>query len=172
MEAIQNEACVVDFSKAMRRLASTVCVVATHDDVQPYGMVATAVTSLSATPASLLVCINKDASSHPVIERVGRFSVTLLRKDQRHISDRFGSRYSQAERFASSQWKMSMRWTLPCLENAQATFFCRLARQFEHGTHTVFVGDVLQTVVNDEVDPLLYADGAYRCLDSVQAHLT
>lgn len=164
MEAIQDDACVVDFARAMRRLASTVCVIATHDGAQPYGMVATAVTSLSATPASLLVCINKDASSHPVIERARRFSVTLLRKDQRQISDRFGSRYTQVERFASGQWKMSSHWQLPCLEGAQATFFCSLAQQFEHGTHTVFVGDVLRTIIADEVDPLLYADGAYRYL--------
>lgn len=165
MEATQTDECPVDFARAMRRLAATVCVVATQEHQQPYGMVATAVTSLSAAPPSLLVCINRDASSHAVIERIGRFSVTLLCRGQRDISDRFGSRYSHPERFAFGRWNTSSRWQLPYLEGAQATFFCSLARRFEHGTHTVFVGNVMQTALNEPVDPLLYADGAYRWLD-------
>jgi flavin reductase (DIM6/NTAB) family NADH-FMN oxidoreductase RutF len=169
MEVIQQSERLVDFAKAMRRLASTVCVVATQENRQPCGMVATAVTSLSVAPPSLLVCINKDASSHAVIERVGSFSVTLLRRDQREISDQFGSRYSHPERFASTRWKTSSLWQLPYLDGAQATFFCSLAGQFEHGTHTVFVGEVRQTMIDESVDPLLYANGSYRWLDSVGA---
>jgi len=170
MEATTNtDDYIAGFARAMRRLASTVCVVATHDGKQPYGMVATAVTSLSAAPPSLLVCINRDASSHDVIARIGRFSVTLLRKDQREISDHFGSRYTHLERFGTARWTTAQHWQLPHLESAQATLFCHLAQKFEHGTHTVFIGNVLETEIDEAVDPLLYADGSYRWLNRADA---
>ena len=53
-----------DFRKAMRRLTSAVTVITTAHEDRRYGMTATAVTSVSADPPSLLICVNRSASLH------------------------------------------------------------------------------------------------------------
>ena len=47
-----------EFKKAMRRLTSTVTLIATEHEGAPFGMAATAVTSVCTDPSSILVCIN------------------------------------------------------------------------------------------------------------------
>ena len=49
---------------AMRRVASTVNVISICVDGRPMGITATAVSSISLDPPSLLVCINRAASLH------------------------------------------------------------------------------------------------------------
>jgi flavin reductase (DIM6/NTAB) family NADH-FMN oxidoreductase RutF len=52
------------FRAAMRKLAGTITIVSATDGKQRYALVATAVTSVSLEPPTLLVCVNKAASIH------------------------------------------------------------------------------------------------------------
>ena len=62
-----------DFRKAMRRVASTVNVISIYVDGQPMGITATAVSSISLDPPSLLVCINRAASLHAPMGDMSHF---------------------------------------------------------------------------------------------------
>ena len=55
------------FKEAMRRLAATVTIVTAAKGDESYGMTMTAVTSLSMDPPSLVICVNRNASLHPVL---------------------------------------------------------------------------------------------------------
>ena len=50
-----------EFRRAMRSLCSGVSIISAGYKGKQFGMTATAVTSVSMTPPSLLVCINKSA---------------------------------------------------------------------------------------------------------------
>src|SRR5690606_28719957 len=52
------------FRQAMRRVAATVNVISICVEGRPMGITATAVSSVSMSPPSLLVCINQAASLH------------------------------------------------------------------------------------------------------------
>src|SRR3954462_7103791 len=67
------------FRNAMRRLAATVTIVTTADGGRWHGMTATAVTSVSADPPALLVCVTQSASLQEPLMASGRFGVNLLR---------------------------------------------------------------------------------------------
>ena len=155
-----SEAVAASFKSAMRRLAATVNIVTTVADGKPVGMAATAVTSLSMRPPSLLVCVNADASIHSAILKSRRFCVNILSSAQAGICDYFGGRYSQDERFSTTRWDLSDDG-LPYLSEAQSAVFCELADQIEHGTHTVFIGNVQSVRLAGEVSPLVFADGRY-----------
>ncbi|TIQ82750.1 MAG: flavin reductase family protein, partial [Mesorhizobium sp.] len=58
----------------MGRFAGAVNIITTEEDGLPSGLIATAVCSLSFDPPSVLVCINKSASSHDTILRRGIFA--------------------------------------------------------------------------------------------------
>ena len=66
------------FRAAMRRFPSTVSVISTAKDGQRHGMTATAVTSVSLNPPSLLVCVNRSGRLFGIMESCHRFCVNVL----------------------------------------------------------------------------------------------
>ena len=148
-----------DFKTAMRRLASTVTIVTARNEGLRHGMTATAVTSLTTSPPSLLVCINRSASIHDPIGRSGQFCVNLLACDHDHLVPVFSGKVTGEERFASGEWKVD-ETGIPCLANAQANLFCKVVGTMSHGSHSIFIGDVGKVVVFGAPSPLLYHEGA------------
>lgn len=149
----------------MRRLAASVCVITAHDSSgQRQAMTATAVTSVSDNPASLLVCVNRQTTLHTILAAGGSFAVNVLGADQAGISVQCASAESGEARFATGDW--AEHHHLPYLRSAQAVFFCDSATQMVHGTHLIAVGNIREVLVSQEsVNPLLYANGQYRHLN-------
>ena len=147
------------FKAAMRRVASTVNVISICVDGQPMGITATAMSSLSMDPPSLLICINRAATMHRSMEDVSHFCVNVLHRDQEDIAQMFADRRQHDLRFVSG-------WTVDCerpprLLDAQASIVCRRIDHHRFGTHSIFIGVVEDAVARDEVDPLLYLNGHY-----------
>lgn len=153
--AIEN-----DFRAAMRRLASTVSVVTCADKGQWHGMTATAVTSVCADPATVLVCINQSASVHNPLRAGGSFCVNLLTSGQVLVAQAFSGRLTGAARFAVGAWDTHAQVS-PALRDAQANLFCTVVDRFCHGTHSIFLGQVDSVRMAGAVSPLIYQDGAY-----------
>ena len=148
-----------DFKQAMRRVASTVNVITVCVGGEPMGITATAMSSLSLDPPSLLICINRSASLHSPLEDVSHFCVNVLHRSQETIAQMFADRSQQALRFAEG-------WTVDCerpphLADAQAAILCRRIKHFPYGTHSIFIGEVEAVSVRTDVDPLVYVDGRY-----------
>ena len=57
-----------DFKEGMRHLASSVTVITVAHNGKRDGLTATATCSVSAEPPQLLVCINKEAGAHDLIQ--------------------------------------------------------------------------------------------------------
>ena len=147
------------FRQAMRRVASTVNVISICVGGEPMGITATAVSSISMDPPSLLICINRTASLHSPMEDVSHFCVNVLHRSQEDIAQMFADRSRQALRFASG-WEVDCDRP-PRLADAQAAILCRRIRHFSHGTHSIFIGEVEEARVRADVDPLVYVDGRY-----------
>ena len=148
-----------DFKAAMRRLATTVTIVTARNGEQRHGMTATAVTSLTTSPPSLLVCINRSASIHDPIARSGQFCINLLACDHDHLVPIFSGKMVGEKRFASGDW-MADDTGIPCLADAQANVFCTVVRTMSHGSHSIFIGEVGRVVLFGAPSPLLYQEGA------------
>ena len=123
-------------------------------------MSATAVTSLSINPPSLLVCVNKSTATHRVLSRGGRFCVNVLRSFHSQLSEAFSGKLKGEDRFRVGAWRETDDG-LPFLGDAQANLFCEIDRITDYGTHTIFIGRVYFARVDVDVDPLLYQDGKY-----------
>src|SRR5258707_10202220 len=70
------------FRLAMRRFPAAVTVITSADQTRRHGMTATAVTSLSMDPPSLVVCVNQSSLLHDIMLLARRFCVNLLRRGQ------------------------------------------------------------------------------------------
>ena len=74
------------FRVAMRRYPAAVTIVTASDNQRRHGMTATAVTSLSLDPPSLLVCLNRTTLLHDIMLSARRFCVNVLGHDQADLS--------------------------------------------------------------------------------------
>ncbi len=147
-----------DFKQAMRRFVSGVTVVTTAADGVKTGITVSAFSSLSLDPPLVLICIDKNAAAHDVIQRAGKFAVNILGADQESVSNRFASR--EEDKFGGVTWHEGTSG-LPVLDGSLANVECELHESLTGGDHTIFVGRVVATNVADG-GPLLYGLGGYQ----------
>ena len=151
-----------DFKNGMRRLASGVSIISTVHEGTFHGLAATAVTSVSADPPTLLVCVNRSASSHDPLVDSRRFCVNVLAEEDHDIATRFGSSLDRASRFQSREWT-KLTTGAPALIGSLACFDCTVVDIIAASTHTLLFGQVVDLRTwADEVKPLLFWDGRYH----------
>ncbi len=160
--ATQSPELAVQMKEGMRRLASGVSVVsAAHEGVR-FAMTASSVTSVSDSPASLLVCVNKQARFSQPMHSGDHFCVSLLSAAQQDISNTCAMPNDEEVRFATGNWCKDETTGLFYLKDAQAAFICKKAQKIEHGTHDIFIGNIEKIHINsDDINPLIYLNGGY-----------
>jgi flavin reductase len=147
----------------MGSVPAAVTVITANHKGERNGLTATAVCSVSAEPAQLLICVNRDASANVLIEQSGRFAVSYLHSDHQDVSRIFSqSKLGEGTRFGVGTWKETASGAL-VLFDAIAYFDCEVVSHQYFGTHSVFVGKVVEaeTLVGD---PLVYHGRSYRRL--------
>ena len=152
-----------EYRNIIGRLPTGVTVItAAEDDGHLHGMTANAVTSLSLEPPMVLVCIDKNAQAHAVIERARAFAVNILGEHQEHLSRLFAISEEPEQGRLRGLAFTTGRTGAPILADCVAYLECRLREIAEGGDHSIFMGEVVaQGVVND-VAPLLFFRGQYR----------
>ncbi len=148
------------FRQVMGHFASGVTVVTTAYEGRLTGLTVSSFTSLSLRPMLVLICINRQASSHNAIAAAGQFAVNILAEGQEYLSRRFAS--SEPEKFTAETYELSPRG-LPLLKGCIAYIECQLHSSFPGGDHTIFVGEVVAASCN-EARPLLYYRSGYHAL--------
>src|ERR1700730_7087841 len=103
---IDREGSSGDFRSAMRHLAGGVSGITVGRGKEITGMTVTSVSSLSVDPPTLIVSINRESSSWPLLKRHGFFGVNILNADQLDVAERFTGQagVKGGERFAGAEW--------------------------------------------------------------------
>ena len=148
------------FRNGMSRLGSAVSIVTTKSGGMPYGFTASAVCSVSDTPATLLVCINRASSCFPAFENTRHFCVNTLMPGQEDMSDVFGGKTPVEDRFAFGEWREGVSG-IPVLANASVSFECELTNAVDEATHRILFGRVVDIRENEEKATLLYCMRRY-----------
>src|SRR5258708_6351394 len=146
----------------MRWLAGAVSIIPSGHAGRRYGMTATAVCSASAEPPTVLICVNKLATTHGAIAKSKLFCVNVLRADDWELSTSFSGAQTGEGRFKSRDWA-KLATGSPVLIDSLASFDCRVVNKLLHGTHTIFLGQVEQVLLGKKGKLLLYSEGRSRC---------
>lgn len=153
------------YRRAIGRFPTGVTVVTVVDESAPNagvnGITANSVSSVSLDPVLLLVSIGKEAKSHDMIARAGRFALSVLASDQEPISDYFADRpvprpEDPLEEFAGH----------PVVRGALSQLVCELHAAVAAGDHTVYIGRVVALRSREDGTPLIYYRGDYRATAS------
>jgi flavin reductase len=154
------------FKLGMRTLAGAVNIITSTHAGHRYGMTATAVCSATADPPTVLVCINKLATTHAAVAKSKVFCVNVLRAEDWELSSSFSGAQAGEARFKSRDWTRLATGS-PVLIDALVSFDCRVMKKLVHGTHSIFLGQVQQVLFGKKGKPLLYSEGQYAKLASL-----
>jgi flavin reductase (DIM6/NTAB) family NADH-FMN oxidoreductase RutF len=164
--SIDTEVTSGDFRRAMRQLTGGVSVITAGRGRDISGMTVTSVSSLSVDPPALIVSINREASSWPLVKRYGFFGVNILASDQIDIAERFTGKggLKGADRFSGANW-MTRASGVPLLAGALAAIDCEVEDIVERHSHAIVIGRVLDVAVSARTAALAYWQGRYVAID-------
>jgi hypothetical protein len=94
------------FREAMSRLGAAVHIVTTQGKAGKAGFTATAVASVSDTPPTILVCLNRKSQITPVMRENKVFCVNTLASHDEELANVFAGRkgHFMADRFEHGDW--------------------------------------------------------------------
>ena len=155
-----------DFRGAMRHLTGGVSVITAGRGKDITGMTVTSVSSFSVDPPTLIVSINRDASSFPLIRRHGAFGVNILTADQLDIAERFAGKggLKGADRFAGARWVTAVSG-VPLLVGALSAVDCEVEEIIERHSHGIVIGRVRDVRNSTRNAALAYWHGQYVAVD-------
>lgn len=152
-----------DFRDAMSRLGSAVNIITTHGPAGRAGFTASAVCSVTDSPPTLLVCLNRSASVYPAFKENQVLCVNTLADSHESLSNLFGGKTSMEQRFEAAEWS-SLVTGSPILSGAVVSFDCKVTQVTRVGTHDILFCEVVALVRNDESHGLAYFDRRYHPL--------
>jgi flavin reductase (DIM6/NTAB) family NADH-FMN oxidoreductase RutF len=155
-----------DFRGAMRQLTGGVSVITVGRASDITGMTVTSVSSLSVDPPTLIVSINREASSWPLLRRYGFFGVNILTADQLDVAERFAGKggLKGADRFTGTQWTTRVSG-VPLMTAALAAIDCEVEEIVERHSHAIVIGRVLDLQLSPRTAALAYWQGQYVAID-------
>lgn len=154
------------YRDAMSRLGAAVNVVTTDGPAGRHGLTASAVCSVTDTPPTLLVCVNRQAGAHAHLVDNGVLCVNVLAGRHEELSGAFGGKGLEiGERFAQASWHR-LATGAPVLSDASVSFDCRIVRAEDVGTHTVFFCEVVDVVIASNAEGLIYFNRGYHHLNT------
>ena len=151
------------FREAMAKLGAAVHVVTSVGPAGKTGFTATAVCSVSDTPATLLVCLNRRSKSAPLLSQNGVFCVNTLGAAEEKLADIFAGRggHHLEERFSVGEW-MTLKTGSPVLASAVIAFDCQTIEIKAVASHNVIFGAVQAVRLGPPGPALVYHDRLYK----------
>jgi len=156
------------FREAMSRLGAAVNIITLAGEAGPTGFTASAVCSVTDDPPTLLVCMNRKSRSHGEIGLGRGICVNVLSAHQKALSGVFAGPLEMEERFTHGRW-ITIETGAPALEEAVASFDCRIANIVEVGTHSVLFCEIEAIHMGDPREGLAYFGRAYHALPHAEA---
>jgi len=163
---VKEPVAATDFVSAMGLAATGVSVVTTDGPMGRFGLTVSAVSSVSAEPPLVLVCINRRSPAIAALDGNGAFAVNLLAAHNRAYAETFSGRPKEGNPFdfANHDWTTG-ELSLPLVAEATAAFECETFQSHDAGTHRIYVGRVIAAHRGD-AEPLVYCNRAYRRITS------
>jgi len=152
-----------EFRHAMSRLGAAVNIITTDGPGGRAGFTASAVCSVTDTPPTLLVCLNRSASVYPVFMQNQTLCVNTLAAGHETLSSLFGGKTPMEQRFIAAEWSTLVTGS-PILAGAVASFDCKVTQVVSVGTHDILFCEAQALVCNDNTHGLIYFDRGYHHL--------
>ena len=138
--------------KALYKLGYGVYVVTSKKDDRINGQIANTVFQVTSEPPTVAVSINKNNLTHDFIKESRVFSASVLCQDTPlTFIGRFGFKSGRdSNKFEGLNYKIGETGAPIVLENAVSYLEAKVTKEMDVGTHTIFVGEIVNADVVDE----------------------
>jgi len=150
------------FKDAMSRFATGVTIITTSYNNELFGFTASSFTSVSLNPPLILFCLHKNAFSINSFNKSDKFGVSILAENQIDISKHFARPHSN--KFAEIAYELGTATSCPLIEGSICHIECNKYASYDAGDHVIFVGEVINTAIKNDLKPLLYFHKSYTNL--------
>lgn len=145
---------------ALHKLSYGLYVLTTKVDETPFGCIINTAFQITSSPAQIAVSCNRDNFTHDKIEESGKFGISVLAEDSsQDIIGTFGYKSGRdINKFEDQKFTLGSKLVMPLFcEESVATFECKVVNKLEVGTHTIFIGEVIDCNIDrTEADEMTY----------------
>ncbi|MFA6401465.1 MAG: flavin reductase [Salinivirgaceae bacterium] len=150
---------MIDF-KALFKITYGLYVVSSGDKIRGNGFISNTVFQVTSEPAVFAASCNKKNFTCQLIEKTGRFAVTVLHpQTDPEIISKFGYKSgSDFNKLSGMDVKYGETGVPIILNGGIAYLECNVIQKIDVGTHWLFIGELMNAqLLDDSKDPLTYA---------------
>lgn len=120
------------------------------------GCIVNSIIQITSSPTIIAVSINHNNYTNEVIKKVKKFSVSILEEEtDQNIIGTFGYKTSrEIDKYQNVE--IEEREGMPILKENCGAFICKVVDTMETSTHTIFLGEIIDTKEANKQKPMTY----------------
>lgn len=146
----------------LRMFTYALYVVTTVDGEERGAFTANWLSQASFDPPLVMVSVEADSHSLPIIRSSGRFLINVLESGQRDLAGHFGKKHRHAGDKLADMSHHASETGLPVLDDALSYVVCDVTGEIDAGDSVVVIGEVVEAKVLREGTPLTMAEAGFR----------
>ncbi len=145
--------------KTLQKISYGLYIIGSRKGDRLNGQIANAVFQATAEPATIAVCINKENLTHEFIEDSKVFSISILsRETSMKFIGTFGFKSGRdMDKLQGVGHKMGQTGAPIVLDNSIGYVEAEVIGSMDVGTHTLFLGRIVDAQIVKDEEPLTYA---------------
>jgi len=144
--------------KALHRISYGLYVISTSDGDKKNGQIANTLIQVTSEPQRVATALNKENLTHSMIEKSGVFSASVLSKSTpMEFIGQFGFKSGRdTDKFQGVNYRNGTTGAPIVVDNSIAYVEAKVMSTLDVGTHTIFVGDVVDCDILSDDEPMTY----------------
>lgn len=145
--------------KAVQKICYGVYIISSKKDDKINGQIANVAFQITSEPPTIAISINKQNLTHEFIEASKVFSLSILSIEATMaLIGRFGFKSGrETDKFKDTGHRLGVTGAPIVLENTIGFVECEVLSSTDVGTHTIFIGKVIECEVLSNAEPMTYA---------------
>ncbi|VAW19089.1 Rubredoxin [hydrothermal vent metagenome] len=145
--------------KAFHKLSYGLYIIASGYDGKKAGYIANTAFQVTSHPPQIAISCHKSNNTLDIILKSRVFSISILKKEVgTSLIGEFGFMSSSGlDKFRNIEYKTFATGAPIVLESSVAWFDCRVVNRFDVGSHILIIGEVVESAMVTDEEPLTYA---------------
>ena len=132
------------------KIPNALALIGSRSGEERNGMTASWITQLSMEPVLIGVSVDNTAVTHRLISEGGSFTVNLWDSQDTRVFVKFSKPANYADGALNARAVRSAATGAPVFDEATAWMDCEVRQSIDFGTHTLFVGELVDGAIRDD----------------------
>ena len=145
--------------RAVQKMCYGVYIISSKKDDKINGQIANTAFQITSEPATVAISINKQNLTHEYIKASNVFTISILSKDApMTLIGNFGFKSGRdIDKFETTKHRIGVTGSPIVLEQTVAFVECEVLSSTDVGTHTIFIGKIIDCDNVSDAEPMTYA---------------